>query len=128
MKFILLTQYFKYILIGILSNIISFVIFYIFVNVGIQTAISSGIGMIAGILNTYTMSRLYLNSKPTKHTILKLIIFFSYYGIAIYITSTSIEALAKAGFTSLNVSWIVCNLIASLVNFVFIKITMRPDR
>ena len=117
----LVFQYFKYLIIGIISNIYSFIIFIIISFLGFPINISSSLGMLVGILNTYILSRIYLKKVIVPHSNKRLFFFSIYYAIAILITSQAIEILGSYKFLSYNLAWLYCNIIASILNFVFLN-------
>ena len=74
-KIDLVFQYFKYLIIGIISNIYSFIIFKIIFFFGFPIDISSIFGMLVGILNTYILGRIYLKKVVVPHSNKKLFFF-----------------------------------------------------
>ena len=115
-------QYIRYLIIGILSNIISFFIFYCLVHSGLGIGVSSAIGMIFGILNTYTLGRKYIKKKAIAHSNLQLIVFGFYYAVAVFLTSLSISTLSLILEGNENLAWVLCTIAASLCNYLFISI------
>ena len=73
----LVFQYFKYLIIGIISNIYSFIIFKMISFLGFPINISSSLGMLVGILNTYILSRIYLKKVIVPHSNKRLFFFFN---------------------------------------------------
>lgn len=114
-------KYIKFIVIGILSNIVSYALFTLFLWLKFSIDLSASFGMIAGVLNTYLLSRLYLNEKAVNHSNLRMLVFFLYYAIAIFLTSNSIEWLTEKNNINHNISWLMCTIIASFFNFIFVS-------
>ena len=118
-------EYFRYLFIGILSNLISFIIFFFLLQLNTNISIASAVGMLTGILNTYTLGRKYIKKQEIAHSHLQLVIFTLYYSVAIFVTSGSIELLSKTTHVNEKFAWLICNVIASLCNFLFIsKVTL----
>jgi len=91
--------------------------------------LSASFGMIAGVLNTYYLSRLYLKEKVVRHSILRMLNFILYYAIAIYLTSNLIEWLIVKTGIDQNISWIICTIVASFCNFIFVsKISLHTKQ
>ena len=65
--------------------------------------------------------RLYLNEKAVNHSNLRMLVFFLYYAIAIFLTSNSIEWLTEKNNINHNISWLMCTIIASFFNFIFVS-------
>lgn len=114
-------KYIKFIAIGILSNIVSYILFTIFLWLTFSIDLSAAFGMIAGVVNTYLLSRLYLNERVVKHSNIKMLVFFLYYAIAIFLTSNSIEWMTVAINVNHNISWLICTIVASFFNFIFVS-------
>ena len=114
-------QYFKYLIIGIISNIYSFTIFKIISFLEFPINISSIFGMLVGILNTYILGRIYLKKVVVPHSNKRLFFFSIYYTTAILITSQAIEILGSYEYVSYNLAWLYCNVIASILNFIFLN-------
>jgi putative flippase GtrA len=114
-------RYVRYLIIGVLSNVLSFAIFSACSYLAIRIDVSASIGMTFGILNTYTLGRMFLKEKPVKHSHKTAIIVGTYYFIAILITSRSIELLGSTQLLSYNFSWLSCTIVASIVNFIFLN-------
>jgi putative flippase GtrA len=113
--------YCKFGFIGVASNLISFSLFTILISFHYKIETSAATGMAAGVINTYTMSRLFLKEKVIRHSISRLILFLSYYTVSILLTSKSIDKITEIYKISHNVSWIFCVFIASIFNFVFVN-------
>ena len=114
-------QYIRFLIIGVISNVISFFIFYCLVRSGMGISLSSAVGMIFGILNTYTLGRKYIKKKAIAHSNLQLIIFALYYAMAVFLTSLSIAALSSILKGNENIAWLFCTTVASLCNYLFIS-------
>ena len=114
-------KYIKFIIIGIISNIISYTLFKLFLWLKFNLDVSASFGMIAGVANTYLLSRLYLNQVIVKHSNIKMIVFFLYYAVSIFITSNSIEFLTENKNINYNISWLFCTIVASFINFIFVS-------
>ena len=117
----LFIEYTNYLIIGIISNIISFIVFKIlsFLNFGIDFA--AIIGMLLGIFNTYVLSRIYMKPFIVQHSNKKLFIFITYYASSIYVISQLIVYFGSFPAIGYNIAWLVCNIIASFCNFLFIS-------
>jgi len=113
--------YMKYIFIGILSNIVSFLIFKICNYLGIKIDFSAAIGMVFGTLNTYTLGRKFIKEDTINHSNKMATIFIFYYVCSIYITSNSIELLGSTKYINYNFAWLICTILASIFNFIFLK-------
>jgi putative flippase GtrA len=111
----------KYLIIGVLSNVISFSIFKLFIYLGFVIDISAAIGMILGTLNTYTLGRKFIKDYSINHSNKMAAVFIIYYAFAIYITSSSIELLGSTKYINHNFAWLICNITASLCNFIFLN-------
>ena len=121
-----INQYVTFIVIGIISNIISFAIFNISILTNRSINFSAALGMLAGVINTYTMSRLFLKEKAIDHSNLTMILFLVYYAFAIFLTSNSVEYITKISSIGHNLSWLLCTIVASFFNFIFVsKIGLR---
>ncbi len=120
-KIDLVFQYFKYLIIGIISNIYSFIIFKIIFFFGFPIDISSIFGMLVGILNTYILGRIYLKKVVVPHSNKKLFFFSIYYATAILITSQAIEIIGSYEYIGYNLAWLYCNVMASILNFIFLN-------
>ena len=114
-------KYIKFIIIGSLSNIISYILFNIFFYYNFNIEISASFGMTAGVANTYLLSRLYLNQEVVKHSNIKMLVFFLYYALTILITSNSIKWITEITHINHNISWLLCSIIASFFNFIFVS-------
>ena len=85
-------------------------------------------GMLVGIINTYILSRLYIKENIVSHSNKRLFFFIIYYILAIYVTSQSIEILGSLDQIGYNLSWLLCTLIASICNFIFLSfIVLKTD-
>jgi hypothetical protein len=120
-RFHFIYKYIRFIFIGILSNIISYILFTLLISLKFNIDISASCGMVAGVFNTYILSRLYLNKSAVVHSNIRMLIFFSYYSVAIFLTSFSIEWLTLIKKIDHNFSWLICTVIASFINFVFVS-------
>jgi putative flippase GtrA len=114
-------SYMKYLIIGILSNVISFVIFKIFVYIGFGIDFAAAIGMVFGTLNTYTLGRKFIKDDSINHSNKMAAFFIIYYACAIYITSNTIELLGSTGYINYNFAWLICTIAASICNFIFLN-------
>lgn len=118
-------EYVRYLLIGILSNLLSFIIFYFLIQFNINISFASATGMTIGIFNTYTLGRIYIKNEKIAHSHIQLFIFTVYYSVAVLVTSWFIELLSSTAYMNETVAWLICNLIASICNFLFIsKVTL----
>ena len=77
--------------------------------------------MLVGILNTYILGRIYLKKVVVPHSNKRLFFFSIYYTTAILITSQAIEILGSYEYVSYNLAWLYCNVIASILNFIFLN-------
>ena len=111
----------KYLIIGVFSNVISFVIFKVFNYIGVSIDLSAAIGMIIGTLNTYTLGRKFIKDDSINHSNKMASIFIIYYACAIYITSNSIELLGSTKYINDNFAWLICTVSASICNFFFLN-------
>ena len=122
----ILLQYLKYLVIGVISNIYSFIVFKIFFFLGIPIDISSILGMLVGIFNTYILGRIYIRKVIVPHSNKRLFFFTSYYFFAIYLTSQAIKILGAYESIGYNFAWLYCTIIVSFFNFIFINfITLK---
>ena len=119
-------QYLKYLVIGIISNVYSFIVFKVFFFLALPVDISSILGMLVGIFNTYILGRIYIKKVIVPHSNKRLFFFTSYYFFAIYLTSQSIRILGSYESINYNFAWLYCTIIASFFNFVFLNfITLK---
>ncbi len=113
--------YIKYLIIGVLSNIISFVIFKVLNYISVSIDLSAAIGMIIGTLNTYTLGRKFIKDYSINHSNKMATVFIVYYACAIYITSNSIELLESTKYVNDDFAWLICTISASVCNFFFLN-------
>ena len=66
-KYPIILQYLRYLIIGVISNIYSFVVYKTSIFIGIEVDISSVYGMLVGIFNTYILSRIYMKESVVLH-------------------------------------------------------------
>ena len=127
-KYPIILQYIRYLIIGVISNIYSFVVYKISNFIGFEVDISSIYGMLVGIFNTYILSRIYMKESVVLHSNKRLFFFLIYYILAIYVTSQSIEILGNIDTIGNNISWLFCTIVASICNFIFLSfITLKTD-
>jgi len=107
-----INQYVAFVVIGSISNIISFVIFNISIFSNLSINFSAALGMSAGVINTYTMSRLFLKEKAIDHSNRTMLLFLIYYAFAIFVTSNSVEHITRISSIGHNLSWLLCTIVA----------------
>lgn len=114
-------EYFRYLIIGVTSNVLSYGIFYTLTFCGLTVGVSSAVGMVCGILNTYTLGRKYIREEEVAHTNTRLLVFFIYYVLAVFFTSWMIESLSTSQHFAPTIAWLICNILISICNFAFIR-------
>ena len=110
-----------YLVIGIISNVISFIIYLLFLMASVNITVSAATGMIAGVLNTYTLGRMFIKERRIDHSNKRLTLFVVYYVLMILLTSHSIELITNLGLIHHYAVWLVCNAIAACCNFLFLS-------
>ena len=96
--------------------------------IGFEVDISAIFGMLIGILNTYILGRIYMKDRVVSHSNKRLFFFIIYYFLAIYVTSQSIEFLGNFEQIGTNISWLICTVLASFCNFIFLSyITLKTS-
>jgi hypothetical protein len=118
--------YFRYLAIGCISTFASYAIFIFLVFLNFDIVLASFTGMTIGVLNTYLLSLKYIAGDRACFSWAKLTIFSLYYGSAIYVTSFSIDLLIQELNFITSFAWLICNVIASICNYVFIAQITLP--
>ena len=115
------SEYFRYLIIGILSNVISYILFKILVYFGFTIGIASAFGMILGIINTYTLSRFYMKEAKVDHSNKRLALFGTYYAVMVVLTSSFIQFISHFSVIGENLGWLIGTIGASVCNFLFLS-------
>lgn len=114
-------EYIRYLFIGITSNLISYFFYRLFISIGFMVGLSSAIGMVIGILNTYTLSRFYMKEEKVNHSNKRLALFGTYYAIMVFLTSSFIQFVSQYSMIGENIGWLIGTIGASVCNFLFLS-------
>ena len=93
----------------------------------VNIKIAAATGMVAGVVNTYTLGRLFIKEKKVYHSNKRLTLFGVYYALMIFITSYSIEIMNKIWIFHHYVVWFICTVIAAFFNFLFLSYVALRD-
>ena len=115
----LIKELFIFILVGILCNILSFLI-YISINklFPLKILLASFLSQISSLGLNYIFNSRITFQKTSNY--LSKFIYFIYYFTAIFFTSFCIKFLILNGI-EYRLSWIICISIISIMNFIFLK-------
>ena len=112
-------ELFKFIIAGILCNILSFSI-YISINklFPLKIFLASLISQISGLVFNYLINSRIIFKKKSNN--LSKFIYFVYYFTAIFFVSFCIKYFTLNGI-EYRLSWLICISIISIINFIFLK-------
>jgi putative flippase GtrA len=111
----------RYILVGIGSNLINFVSFYILYATGISLFISSGLGYSAGLIFSYHFGRIWVFGFKYHVTKKNIICFFFVYLIGGLGMSSLIELIDNLTGVDYRISWVFGAFFAAINNFFGLK-------
>jgi len=111
----------RYLLVGIGSNLINFVIFYIFYTIGISLFISSGLAYSAGAIFSYQLSRVWIFDFKYNITKKNAIRFLFIYLMGGLVMSTIIELVVMSTGVNYQISWFFGAFFAAINNFFGLK-------
>ena len=115
----IIKQLFGFFFVGLFSNFISFALYLIVYNFIYSSLIISSIfGQILGFISNYFLNSNIVFAKKVNLT--KKIIYFIYYFLMLLIFSFSTEFLTVK-FFDYRVSWFLCAIFASILNFTFLR-------
>ena len=115
----IIEELFKFIIAGILSNILSFSI-YISINklFPLKIFLASLLSQISGLVFNYIINSRITFKKISNN--LSKFIYFIYYFTAIFFVSFCVKFLTLNGI-EYRLSWLICISIISIINFIFLK-------
>jgi putative flippase GtrA len=111
----------RYLLVGIGSNLINFVSYYIFYTIGISLFISSGLGYSTGLIFSYHFGRIWVFGIKYNITKKNVIRFFFVYLIGGLGMSLLIELIDKSTGVDYRISWFFGAFFAAINNFFGLK-------
>ena len=112
------TEIKRYLLSGIGSNIVNFVIYSFFYSLGIQLFLASLFGYLAGLFMSYTFGRIWVFGERFVSTKRTFISFFLVYAIGGIGMSLLIVISTEFFQFDYRISWIIGALFAVVNNFV----------
>lgn len=107
----------RYALVGVGSNLINFLIYQILYRLGIQLFLASLFGYLAGILISYTFSRLWVFGEKIGSSTKRLVSFLLVYSFGGLGMSLLIVASTNIFEFDYRISWIIGALFAVVNNF-----------
>ena len=111
----------KFLLIGISSQVLNFLVFF-FLTQFTNTSIfySSIYSSASGIINTFYLSKIFLAGKKDIEP-LRVLVFFIYYPLTILVVGYLIDMLANGFMLNKFSAWFFVNAMFAVINFLFVK-------
>jgi len=111
----------KFLLIGISSQVLNFLVFF-FLTQFTNTSIfySSIYSSASGIINTFYLSKIFLADKKDTEP-LRVLVFFIYYPLMVLVVGYLIDMLANGFMLNKFSAWFFVNAMFAVINFLFVK-------
>ena len=111
----------KFLLIGISSQVLNFLVFF-FLTQFTNTSIfySSIFGSASGVINTFYLSKIFLADKKDIEP-LRVLVFFIYYPLMVLVVGYLIDMLANGFMLNKFAAWFFVNVMFAVINFLFVK-------
>jgi len=111
----------KFLLIGISSQVLNFLVFF-FLTQFTNTSIfySSIYSSASGIINTFYLSKIFLADKKDIEP-LRVLVFFIYYPLMVLVVGYLIDMLANGFMLNKFAAWFFVNVMFAVINFLFVK-------
>jgi len=111
----------KFLLIGISSQVLNFLVFF-FLTQFTNTSIfySSIYSSASGIINTFYLSKIFLADKKDTEP-LRVLVFFIYYPLMVLVVGYLIDMLANGFMLNKFAAWFFVNAMFAVINFLFVK-------
>jgi len=111
----------KFLLIGISSQVLNFLVFF-FLTQFTNTSIfySSIYSSASGIINTFYLSKIFLADKKDIEP-LRVLVFFIYYPLMVLVVGYLIDMLANGFMLNKFAAWFFVNAMFAVINFLFVK-------
>jgi len=111
----------KFLLIGISSQVLNFLVFF-FLTQFTNTSIfySSIYSSASGIINTFYLSKIFLADKKDTEP-LRVLVFFIYYPLMVLVVGYLIDMLANGFMLNKFAAWFFVNVMFAVINFLFVK-------
>lgn len=119
----LFSQMIKYGLIGVINTLITWIIFFVLMNVfGVDFKISNAVGYVAGFFNSFIMNKLWTFKGNETSTIKQFIKFAAVFAICYLLQLGFVILLVEKISISENISQLIGMVFYTLIGFVFNKL------
>jgi putative flippase GtrA len=118
----------KFVITGILANIINFIFYFLFFNFGATVNLSSIIGYISGLTVSFYFSKTWVFEEQKNSTLRMYSNFFLIYALGGLGMTILIDYFTNHYFLDFKISWIFGTLFAAINNFLGLKFIVFKNK